>query len=224
MLKKIIDYKDYQQLISGFKDLSPCELDNLDLAERGDHFGKLISSITEIDPYGKVMFVGAGGLVAYPIGCALNPNVLSVDIVQPNIYNDGFLKIAQNDLFNKRVNCFKTHMLNTTGRDPIGSKIDSASFQGYLGEVAIPKNTYSFVFLIRVLNDPQVFATKILDDTLPLLKNNATIVIGDFDREHSEKDFIRYFDPRLSEYCTLKKEKVIEAYMSQLHVFSFKRK
>jgi hypothetical protein len=62
-----------------------------------------------------------------------------------------------------------------------------------------------------------------MSSIFPLLKDDAVIVIGDFDFEYSEKEFRNDMRIYFREYCNIIKIDEIDAKNNKLHVFRFNR-
>jgi hypothetical protein len=187
------------------------------------HLKEMASAVASIELHGNALFIGIGSLPIYPVAVALNMNIEKVDIVQPRKYMEYDQAVEQTEILIERIAVLRKRIELKYGQDLIGSKVNTESYQGFLNEVQIPKDTFSSVFLIRVLNDPESNKIQIIADLLPVLKNEAKIVIGDFDFEYSEKDFLDDMNMYFWKYCTITKIDEINAGSNTLCIFKIKK-
>ena len=105
-----------------------------------------------IGPGDAVLQVGAGEKAYHSIACAVRG--AKVDIVQPDywIEEDKTNNISQHDYLVESIKHRRGYSIDAFGKDLIGDRIDTENYRGYIQDVNIPTNRYSYVFLLNILD------------------------------------------------------------------------
>ena len=110
----------------------------------------------DIPPEDIVLHVGPGRKAYHPVACAVRR--AKVDIVQPDYLDEGDkqTKISQHDILAEKINDAREFSIETFEEDLIGDRINTEGYRGYIQNVNIPANRYSYVFLLNILDSIEV--------------------------------------------------------------------
>ena len=174
---------------------------------------RIVKAIDKLNVKGKVLIVGAGSVATYPVACAVRPDVKQVDIVQPLEYKDKHGTVKQTEALEKGIDYFGKKIAEKFNKDIIAGRINTKDYQGFVQDVNIPKNSYSFIFLLRVLNDPETI-NKMKRPVLSLLssaEDEATLVCRRFYFEYRENEFLEDFNLYFRRYYSIKKKRELNS-------------
>ncbi|MDP2910914.1 MAG: DEAD/DEAH box helicase [Candidatus Omnitrophota bacterium] len=122
----------------------------------------------------NIVSVGQGVLSYHLIACAVRG--AKVDIVQPKRYK----RVAQTKDLEKAISSDRKEIKRLCGKDLVGGRINTKSYQSYVEKVNLPQKRYSYAFLFEVYDiiegeyNKKMFARAVLSS----LKDNATIIMS----------------------------------------------
>ena len=103
----------------------------------------------QISDKNKILAVRIGSQAEYSIAAALKG--AHIDVVQPSF--DG---VPQTAALYDAIQDFRKEAIEVLGEDPIGGRIDLASYSDVIQNVELPPNHYSYVLLLKFLDYPPV--------------------------------------------------------------------